>query len=311
MTAAPQPRRFAIATPTGNIGRKLVHRLLEEEGQHELVLLARKPERLAKEKAPGVLIAQGDLEDADYVRRATEGAEALFWLVPLRLEQPDLRAYYRQLSEQAAAAVRANGIDHVVALSGIGAHWAADRGPSGLLHEIEEALRGAAPRLTILRPAYHMENFFQAIDGILHAGSIFLPVSGSTTTPMVATRDVAQAAAEALLHPPEEGEHIRGLYGPRDYSFEEAARIIGDAVGREVQHVRVPPAQLCAPLIEAGASREGAAIIAMLYENIENGTLVPEPPRSEESTTPTTLEEFAREAFVPALLQAGAIAPAG
>ena len=47
--------RIAITTPTGNIGRELTKRLLDKGG-HELILLARTPDKLTKEQARGAMV---------------------------------------------------------------------------------------------------------------------------------------------------------------------------------------------------------------------------------------------------------------
>ena len=61
--------RIAITTPTGNIGRGLTQLLLDQGG-HDLILLARRPERLADQQARGATVLQGDLCDAVFVREA-------------------------------------------------------------------------------------------------------------------------------------------------------------------------------------------------------------------------------------------------
>ena len=71
--------RIAITTPTGNIGRGLTQLLLDQGG-HDLILLARRPERLADQQARGATVLQGDLCDAVFVREALAGAEALFFV---------------------------------------------------------------------------------------------------------------------------------------------------------------------------------------------------------------------------------------
>ena len=59
--------RIAITTPTGNIGRELTKRLLDQRG-HELILLARTPDKLKKEQARGVKVVKADLGDRKSTR---------------------------------------------------------------------------------------------------------------------------------------------------------------------------------------------------------------------------------------------------
>jgi len=105
--------RIAITTPTGNIGRELTKRLLDQK-RHELILLARTPDKLKQEQARGAKVAQGDLGDAASVKKAIQGADALFFLCPPSFAVPDYRAYYVEIAKKGAAAVKANKIKHTV-----------------------------------------------------------------------------------------------------------------------------------------------------------------------------------------------------
>ena len=50
---------------------------------------------------------------------------------------------------------------------------------------------------------------------------------------MIATRDIAQVAAQLLLRLDFSGHSTRELLGQRDISMQEATRIIGKAIGKE------------------------------------------------------------------------------
>ena len=103
---------IAITAPTGNIGSSLVTKLLA--ANQDLTLIVRHPEKLAAEVRDRVKIAQGSMEDRDFMQKATEGTEALFFLAPPDHTKPDLTAYYRTLIQNAANAIRANSIAHTV-----------------------------------------------------------------------------------------------------------------------------------------------------------------------------------------------------
>ena len=109
--------KIALTAPTGNIGRKLVGEL-QEDGSHELILLARSPSRLAEEQARGAIVVQGDLQDSAYVESATQGVDSLFWVIPPDLTTTDQPAWYRAVSASGAQAIRANAIRRVVLVSG-------------------------------------------------------------------------------------------------------------------------------------------------------------------------------------------------
>jgi len=291
--------KIAICTPSGNIGSKITERLLNMGGQ-ELILLSRNPEKLAGAVSRGAEVIPGDLNDATYITRATAGVDAFFVLIPPRYETDDLVAYYSLIAENAAAAIKANGIPRVVFLSSIGAHLERGVGPVNGLHRAEKIIRQEAENLIILRPAFFMENYLMALPGISQAKSIFMPIDGKTTIPMVATEDIAEAAAGYLT---DEfiGVHIKPLHGPKDYSFAEAAEIIGTSLSEKIIHVKAPREQTREALQNMGVSEHVAGLMLEMYDAMESGHMTDEFPRSPETTTRTTLDEFAEKFIAPAV----------
>ena len=86
---------IAITTPTGNIGSKVVSLLLEQGA--DLTLLLRNPNKLDPAVRSRVKIHQGEQQDAEFVRRATEGAEASFWVSPDDTSTDDVHGRYEEL----------------------------------------------------------------------------------------------------------------------------------------------------------------------------------------------------------------------
>ena len=292
--------RIAITTPTGNIGRELTKRLLDQRG-HELILLARTPDKLKKEQARGAKVVQADLGDAASVKKATQGADALFFLCPPNFAVPNYRAYYVELAKNGAEAVKANKIKHTVLLSSVGAHLSKGTGPILGLHDAEKIFSQATQGLTILRPAWFMENHLWHLDSIKNMNSIFMPLSGDVTLPMIATADIADRAARVITGPAPSRPTIVSLHGPKDYSLDECARIIGRAIGKEVRHVQVPPAKAKEAMIGMGATEAVADTMLEMYAAFQAGTLKDEAKRSPETTTPTTFETFVKDVLAPAL----------
>ena len=294
------PVRIAITTPTGNIGRRLTNRLLDEGG-HEIILLARTPDKLKAEQSRGAKVVQGDLEDAAYVKKATEGADALFFLCPPNFGVPDYRAYYGKIAKAGADVVKANKIKHTVFLSSIGAHLSKGTGPILGLYDAEKTFAQATPGLTHLRPGWFMENHLHQLDSIRGMNSIFMPLSGDITLPMIATADIAERAARIITGPVASQPKILSLHGPRDYSLDECARIIGQGIGKEVRHVQVTPAQAKEAMIGMGATESVADTMLEMYAGFQAGTITDEVKRSPETTTPTTFETFVKDVLAPAL----------
>lgn len=292
--------KIAVTTPTGKVGRELV-RVLLDRGWHDLILLARDPDKLKDEQAAGAKVAKGDLSDGSYVHHATHNVDSLFWVLPPDFTAQDYRSHQKRVIESGVHAVRENNIKNVVLLSSIGGHLPSGTGPITSLHDAEKEFSKVAYGLTILRPAFFMENFLESIGSLSQQQSIMLPVSEGTSIPMIATKDISAAAADALTTPATSSVRIMPLHGPRDYSFGEAARVFGDALGEKVSHVQIEPEQTRSFLVSVGASENVADTMLELYRGIESGHISDEGPRSDQSTTPTTLEDFARDTLAPAV----------
>jgi uncharacterized protein YbjT (DUF2867 family) len=291
--------KIALAAATGHIGSKLAPRLLD--GGADLVLLCRDPKKVTALTARGAKAEAGDLKDGEYVRRATQGVDAIFWLTPPDFVAPDMYAFQTDLARNAARAIQENGIKRVVNLSSIGGQLQSGTGPVAGLHRVENLLHESGASVTHLRPGYFLENYLFSLDSIRSAGSVFLPVQGDRRLPMVATQDIAARAAACFLDPSWTGSRVLGIHGPKDMSFDEAAGILGDVLGRPVRHVTVTPDQTREAFLSMGASPDVAAKYVEMYRAIDEGTFKVAEPRTSETTTPTTFVEFARTVMKPLL----------
>jgi uncharacterized protein YbjT (DUF2867 family) len=138
--------------------------------------------------------------------------------------------------------------------------------------------------------------------GVIHqAGANVGPWNPDLPIPMIATRDIAAAAAEILAGPPPKAAIVRELHGPRDYTLREASAILGASVGRpDLEYVRVSDEDARTGMIAMGISPVSAASIVEMIRGFSEGRLRPLAPRTAATTTPTGLEEFARTVFAPA-----------
>jgi uncharacterized protein YbjT (DUF2867 family) len=294
--------RIAITTPTGQVGSKVVEWLLMRGG-HDLVLLTRNSEKLSSLRNMGARIIEGDLTDQHYVVDATVGVNSLFFVIPpaMRGGVEDDRQFARDLAANISQAASANHISNIIFQSSVGTHLEHGTGLISSLHDAEVTLSQAADHLTVLRPGFFMENYLGSLDTIRQQGAVYLPVSAEARVPMVATRDIAANAAEALTEPSPPPRQIVPLLGPRDYSFGEAAQTIGRAIGREVHHIRVTGEQAREHLIQRGASPSVADRMVAMFDALDRGLMLGEHAANRQTVTPTTLEQFAKEVLAPKL----------
>jgi len=288
---------IVVTTPTGNIGSRIVRVLLQAGVRPTLI--ARNPSKLSAEVQALSEVRQGDQTDVASIVEATKGASTLFWLNSPSHGSNDPIGDYRKLAENAATAIRENGIARVVFLSSVGAELRHGAGVVDGLGQSEEILNETDASIVHLRPGFFFENYLGQLDP-LRNGILPVPVLAETIFPQVATRDIGDIAAARLLDPTWTGRQTQGIHGPKDLSFGEAARVLSEATGRKIEFVSVPDNAFLSALIGAGLTEGYAEGLLQLYVALR-GDFKPENVRTEVTTTPTTLGAWAYEHLRPLL----------
>lgn len=295
--------RIAVTTPTGNIGSRVVEKLIEAGA--DLTVLARDPAKLPDDVRARATVRQGTLEDVGFVRAATAGADALFLLIPPTYTTDDWAGFQLGIGRAAADAVRANGIRRVVFLSSGGAHrddlFAVSR-----LGKVERMLEEAAPDVVSLRAGFFMENFLSAVPTIADHGAIYMTLNPDLSLAVVATRDIGDEAARWLLDEGWSGHHVRAVQGPADITPDDVAAAFSAVLGREVRYVQVPEEGAREALRGMGASEHVADEYPRMFTAFNQHAHDREP-RTPETTTPTTIEAWAREVLLPLVGEPAAV----
>lgn len=284
---------YVVTGATGNIGKVLAELLLAEG--KKVRVIGRSAERLQSLVDLGAEPFVGSLEDVDFLTRAFSDATAVFTMIPPNARAEDFRAYQNRVGEALAAAISKAGVTHVVNLSSMGGHLAEGTGPIKGLHDHEERLnRLGNVNVVHLRPTFFMENLLNGISVIKNMGVNGGPARSDVPTPMIATKDIAAAAARLMLEPTFEGKQSRELLGPREYTMIEATHAIGKAIGKEdLQYMQFPYDAVRQAMVAQGMSASVADELIELTRSANEGLLKPLESRSVENTTPTTMEEFA------------------
>jgi uncharacterized protein YbjT (DUF2867 family) len=293
---------IVINTPTGNIGRRVVERLLA--AGENVTVIHRNPEKVRPLAERGVRVVQGSLDDSAALDHALKGAETLFWLTPPPF-QSDFLTWAVDAAHQAARAARAHGVRRVVVLSSTGAHNGPNPDPVGILLGVEDAFRAEIANVTVLRPGYFMENLLHSV-GTLPQGALYHVLPRAVPFPLVATRDIGDKAAEALLDRAWTGHRLFGVHGPADLTHDEMAAVLSEELGHPVRYEEISIEQLRQGMLESGMPPFLADLYAELYRRGRDGYLEPAEPRTPESTTPTPFRDFIREVLRPAIESAAA-----
>jgi uncharacterized protein YbjT (DUF2867 family) len=288
-----------VTGATGFIGPKVAH-ALRAEGRAVRVL-ARRPEKHEQLRAWGCEVVAGDMTDADTLRRAVQGCEAVVHLVAILFGRPeDFDRVMVQGTRDLVAAAKEAGVGRFVLMSALGtsaeskeltpyyrAKWEEERivEASGLDH-------------VIFRPS-----FVFGRDGGILLQQIRI-VRFSPVTPVLSERqlqpiwvdDVAAFYARSLEATPA-ASRIFELVGPDRVTWAELHAEIRKVLGKRRLAFRVPPG-----LLKAGASvgellpplRGARSGVEMLISSDNVGDMSPAVETF--GVTPITLEEQLRRA---------------
>jgi uncharacterized protein YbjT (DUF2867 family) len=277
---------------TGNTGKKIGQALLK--AGEKVRALGRSESKLAELKRAGAEVLAGDTNDVVFLAKAFRGADAVYTLLLTDQRARDYRAEQDRQGDAIEKAIRDSRVRYVVALSSIGA----DLDQGGViagLHAQEERLEKIdGINLLLLRPVSFFENFYSSLALIKQEGINGDSVEADLAITMVATRDIADAAAKALMARDWTGVVVRELLGASDISYSEATRILGERIGKpDLQYVQFSYEDQANALVQAGLSESFAKLYVEMTRAFNEGRI--KPTRTPENTTPTRFEDFANE----------------
>jgi uncharacterized protein YbjT (DUF2867 family) len=284
---------YLITGATGNIGNILTTELLANG--KKVRAIARNAEKLKLLAEKGAETMVGDLYDSEFVKQAFEGATEAFCMIPPNPKSSDFRKDQHKITDNFFEVVRSNRIKYVVLLSSIGAHLREGAGVVEGLGYMEEKFSALAETDIInLRPGYFMENLFGQIGNIKSSGIIGTPIKSDLKIPMVATKDIAHVAFMLLNYLQFCGHNTKYVLGPRDISYNEVTKVLGQAIGKpDLKYVELSYGDVEKSMVDSGfVSANVASLYSALSKSFNNGTALNDHHRIQQNSTPTSIEEF-------------------
>jgi uncharacterized protein YbjT (DUF2867 family) len=262
---------YLVAGVSGNTGSVAASVLLEKK--QPVRVLVRSEDKGKPWRDKGAEVAVASLEDASGLARAMEGVKGAYLMVPPDMKTTDFMGRGRRMLGAMTEALGSARVPHVVFLSSIGAQHAKGNGPVAILHEGEERLGGLrATRASFIRAAYFMENIRPVIDVARTQGILPCTFDPNLRISMIATADIGRTAAQALLEPPVHKEIIE-LESLQEWSYADAAHVLGKLLGRAVQAVRIPEEGVVPTLVQSGFTENLANLFKEMAKGIESGVL--------------------------------------
>ena len=264
--------KIAITTPTGHVGSAAADFLLELGGDVNVSVLGRRPAGLQRFVQRGAKMLIGSLDDADFLIKATLDADALFWVTPpaygsddLRVPESPRQGRRNRRPRQPDPAGRQPVVDwgRVRFGSGTDQRFAQRRRPARQRGKRHYALAG---RLLLREPAVAVGCDQEPWENLAAAFR-------AQRRPMLATRDIGRVAAQRLADPKWTGRCVRELHGPADLSFDEAAEILSQALGRKIVYVKCDPEETRQTMLDNAVSENVADLMLEMYDAVETGKL--------------------------------------
>ncbi len=238
-----------VTGATGKIGGAVAAQLLEK-GVSTRALVHRSDVRSDRLRAMGAAIVVADMFDILQVQSALDGVDRLFFNSSYHPHALDSAVAF-------AVAARRSGVEAVVALG----QWLANPNhPSlmtrqmWLIDKLFELLPDTAH--VAVDPGYFADNYFNVLPLAAQLGVLPVPTGLGRNAPP-SNEDIARVAVGALLDPQIHDGRAYRPTGPKMLSGHDIAGAVGEALGRRVRHIDVPP-RLFMRAVRVNAKRLGA-----------------------------------------------------
>ncbi len=291
--------QYIITGSLGHTGKPITEALVK--AGHSVTVITSSENKVAAIEALGAKAAVGSVEDADFLKQAFAGADAVYLLIPGKWGVTEWRAYQNQVGDNYIEAIKANDIQYAILLSSVGAHVGEGVGPVEGLYDMEQKLK-QVPGLNavLLRPPYFMYNLFGMI-GMVKGMGIMGSNFGAETIALAHTSDIADAVLDELLQLGFTGQRVRYIASD-ERTGSDIARVLGEAIGKpETPWVVFSDEQSTQGMLQAGLNEEMAGEYTKLGEAMRTGKMQAD----YFANRPTAfgkvkLEDFAWNEFAPA-----------
>lgn len=285
---------YVITGATGNTGKIIASALLNSG--KKVRIISRSAEKAKELTDKGAELFIGDTTDAELLKKAFNGATAVYAMLPMEWQAKDYTESQLKNAKAIAEALKEAKVKNVVALSSQGAHLESGSGVVLGLNKMETMFNAIDGLNTLhLRPCYFMENTLGMVGLAKQAGILGAPLKADLSFPVIATKDIAAYATKRLLALDFTGHNVQDLLGAREVTYPEMAKVYGAAIGKpDMNYVEFPAADFKNSMVnQMGASESVADNLNEFIKVMNEGKVIATAKRDAESTTPTSIEEFA------------------
>ncbi|OYX60955.1 MAG: NAD(P)-dependent oxidoreductase [Novosphingobium sp. 32-60-15] len=223
--------KIVITGASGNYGRGVTDALIAQGRAADLILITRKPEKLAERAAQGCDVRYGDFDKPETLAAAVQGADKMLLISGTRV---GARVVQHKAAIDAAASA---GVQHIVYTSFIGIDDPAN--PAEVRHdhiETEALMKASGCAWTMLRDAHYADAMIlMAGIGVMQTGKWFSN-AGEGREAMV-WRDDCIASAVAVLSGEGHENRTYNITGPQLQTFREVTALMAEITGKPLEYV--------------------------------------------------------------------------
>jgi NAD(P)H dehydrogenase (quinone) len=261
-------QRILVTGASGQLGRGVIHHLLEDQGvaPADVIAVTRDPGKLEDLAAKGVTVRAGDFSAPDALPQAFAGADKILIISGVAIGQR-----LNQHKAAVDAAVKA-GAKRLSYTSMPNAEPGKNRIIFGPEHfGTEQAIKETGLPYTIFRNGWYQENLLTNLRQALASGAWYT-AAGQGRVAHAARDDMAAAIAAALASIETESVTYT-LTGPEALTTDEIAARAAKALGRPIQTVHVTDDQFAEGAKAAGVPEAYIPLVASFEANTRDGNI--------------------------------------
>ena len=249
---------------TGNIGGATARALLAKGVRFRAMV--RDLSKAAPWAAQGVELVQGDIEDAEAVKRALAGVDRALLVMSNGQQQEAAEIAFTRTAKAA-------GLAWIIKLSSPEA-VRGTTSPIPLAHiAAEDAIKASGMKWTLVRPSFYMQNFRGSLKSARATGKLSMPM-GKGTVALTDNNDAGLFIAHILTDPNSAQHHGQcyDITGPDPVmSFDQIAQVIGEVISQKVVYDDCDPKAFQEAIRPFHRNQWHSDAVARLFAEIANG----------------------------------------
>ena len=199
---------------------------------HQVSIISSNQDKQAEIEAIGAKALIGSVEDADFIKKAFSGADAVYLMIPPKWAVDSWSDYQHAVAHNYISSIKANGITHVVQLSSVGAHMRKGCGPVDGLGYLEEKLEEVSGlNVKVLRPSYFYYNLLSMAGMVKNMGILGSAQPADHSLVLTDTSDIVDVAFEELIALNFSGYSIRYIASD-ERTWADISKVLGQAIGK-------------------------------------------------------------------------------